>query len=521
MECVKRLNTYIYHACPQVYFNTLDHCYYQFFEYKKDVFNTNRFEVLERCNSPYTHCYLSDLKDNHISLRFSLFRASTPLYQFQNKHQLNGAQLCKIFLQLLEAVSLLHKHNTYHGNLSVKTVFINESELSISLGSFSHLDVESNVDVLVEKEYDLSQIPAIILSLIYEDNVIEDVINGIKNNDLTTLQVLSSKSSSLFVSFIHFFLQNQNHNVLDIVGKWIDLQDLLNQRWPTIETLLRKYIEFNYNSCVSKNESIIDYVHYIRPYLFDDLIFITPKPVKHDPKCFQYYMDSKCNIYDIKPAVLSSNTFTVKPKLTEKILHFEKKSTFTNGDAKNDYTTAFGRFVESHGLPVVGNTISIPRDLNKDTNHYVMFSQPSIVITLVCQHDIKLLTVANSIRSLGYAVKCEKPSNKPFQPSETSLRITISDEHYISKPNTETWFTVETSTGKFKCRCNDFMSNLSQTNNNHFHSISTLQWLKSIAVKPPKTCQPKSPRKFSISRFCNPPPMPYIEQVIRSKSAKN
>ncbi|KAL7713743.1 hypothetical protein QTN25_008761 [Entamoeba marina] len=476
MELVKRLNSYHYLAASHVYFSKIDHCYYQFFNCQRNGLNQKRFETIEQCNSPYTHCYLSSSNENYLTVRFSLFCASTPISQFEKKQQLTSNDLCSIFLQLVEAISILHSQNTYHGNLSTKTVFIDENELTISLSYFLFDGLNTEKDIQVGINNDLSQIPNVILSLIYNETTLQSIVDGLKQNDSDILKDLSLKTSPLFVCYIHTFLNKSNGSKLKDIKKWIDLFEVINQDGAIIETLLKKNIEFKYEHNKTQNVSCSNYIHHIQPFIVDSLKYVTPLPVKHNKESLNYYIDKNCNIYDIVTPNLFNNAFSFTQDQDTTYLQFEMKS---------DTKKTFNCLLESKFQQTIHNdSLSLPCSIPKDQQNSDLFSQTITEITIICTNNAILLSFAISLRSLGYVVKCKKFSTEPIFPTPNSFCVTVllNNCHSLSKPRLEADITVESINGKYNTTFNEFVNSL--TNSHYkFHSMPALIWAKTVTLK--------------------------------------
>ncbi|ELP93797.1 hypothetical protein EIN_175840 [Entamoeba invadens IP1] len=468
MECVRRNSNYIYHTYPQVFFNSLDHCFYQFVEVEKSTFNTSRFEALEQCNSSHVHCYLNEVSDKLVSLRFSLFQSSISVNHFvEEKNAVTPNQLCKIFLHLVETVALLHSSDSFHGDLSVNSVFLDPTLCDIALGSFPSFC--GKFDIQSSQRSDLENLPIIALRLvngIKSDSDAMDLINKLKQNNKESIQWLTQKTNSLFVSFLMAYLA-QPLLTPESVSKWVGLFDIFVSKWKTVEILLAKYIEFFYLTNTSTLHSV-DFVHYIRPFLVEGLSFKTDSPVPHKALSEDFFVDRNCEIYDVHKSVLTDNSFIITNSA------FPLKTMFYKLESQEE-NDVFSQFLQSHlGHGVKNGEVVLPKSLTKDTDEYII-TKPTLEIMLHGESTFKLLSIANRLRSKGFIVKCQRrKSEKESQNSWLNVYIE-NDSNGLCK------MVVDNINGKKGYFLDEFIKVITANEEKQLHSMSTRMWASVVA----------------------------------------
>ena len=161
MECVYK--DYIYHTYPQIYFNKLDECYYQMKVVRKEEFNSERYNSLEKCKSKFYRVILYE-DTNKVIVNFGLCTCGQQLIRV-DRAKITVVVLVKLLIQILEAITLLRTNNTYHGNISASSIFVND-DFEISLCSFYGLNKNEAKECSFEKDYQDSI--KTVLSLLYD-----------------------------------------------------------------------------------------------------------------------------------------------------------------------------------------------------------------------------------------------------------------------------------------------------------------------------------------------------------------
>ncbi|EKE42937.1 hypothetical protein ENUP19_0125G0022 [Entamoeba nuttalli] len=511
MECVKRFNNYIYHTYPQVYFNTLDHCYYQFVEVKKEEFNKERIEIIEKCNSPYLRCYMNESNKEIISIRFSLIKAKQSIKEFCEETKVNGEIICKIFLELIDAIVILHKNGSFHGNLNEETIFIDNKEYNISIGSIGCLNGEYKKEEMMKKDYeDIGIVMIKIISKEFERKKGEEIIKEIKEKKKERIEWVTKNSNELFTSFFMTYL-NESSGSKEVIKKWISLQEIISNKEEWIEVILGEYIEYYYNKSL-KDKQIEEYVHMLQPFLLDNLRYNikSPNPTSNSQIIF---IDSHCNIINLNQLMLTRNSFEFITTRNNTIIKYNLSNKEEN--------EAFAKFIKTQTRnEVINQEIILPNTIN-DNLEIIHFSKPLIEIKLYCDNPFKLLYVANQLRSCGHIVKCQRGTDDRLSQDERSWHISILNEHQpMGKQNGEINISVRTVTGDFIYELNDFIK-LITMKPVQFHSTTSLIWGESIRKLLCHKIKPKiretSPTQASIVTI---PKETICDEVIRVKSCQ-
>ncbi|EDR26298.1 hypothetical protein EDI_282690 [Entamoeba dispar SAW760] len=154
MESVKRFNKYIYYISTK------------------------------KCNSPYIKCYMNESNKEMISIRFSLIKT--------NKREI----ICKIILELIDVIVILHKKGSFHGNLNEERIIIDKKENNISLGRIGKINGEYNKEEMKKKDYeDIGIIMINIIKYIY--NLQPFLLDNLKYN--ITIPKATSNSKIIFI----------------------------------------------------------------------------------------------------------------------------------------------------------------------------------------------------------------------------------------------------------------------------------------------------------------------------------
>ncbi|GAB1219744.1 hypothetical protein ENUP19_0041G0109 [Entamoeba nuttalli] len=125
--------TYIPSSNINIYYNSIDHCYYYFS--KISFFSKDRYDRIDSISTPAHHVYLVSTQPTPV-IRYSLPSTPISLASFFKSSQMTESILISIVRQIIESLSILHSNGVYHGNLSADTIFINPESYEIAFIDF-------------------------------------------------------------------------------------------------------------------------------------------------------------------------------------------------------------------------------------------------------------------------------------------------------------------------------------------------------------------------------------------------
>ena len=476
MECIKRYNTYIYKTYPQVYFNTLDHCYYQFKEIKQKEFNKKQFDLIEKCKSKYFSCYINEMNEEIISLRFSLFKSEKTLNHLciENENEINGEILSIILMQLIESTYILHNNNCFHGNINKNSIFIDLNEKIISLSSFEGLNKELNYIEMKEKDKNDIQLTLLLMIKEINEENVNEILEEIKQNNKERIQWLINKTNSLFVNDFLKFVNETKYNERNILNNTLYLNELFLNKITLIGNLTSRYIEYNYyysNNNQNKNEII----YKIKPFLFDYFHYSMIIYSSYSISINRYYYDNYENNSINKSIQFLSNTNENKNEIK---LLFQLKSTLENQIFSKFLSISIHQSIENNSISL------IPIKCNQTIFNSILFLNQFNEIHLYCENAFRLLQIGNQIRSYNLIVKCKKyhENEKLNIKNEFSsyfhcLNIIILTSEQANKERGGDYeLHLFSNNFESKYKLKDFLNVISSSHRNLFHSKNSFLW---------------------------------------------
>ena len=518
MECTKKVNIYTYCTYPQVYFNTLDYCYYQFMDIEKRKFNTKRYKSIEQLNSKYYSCYVHETNENVVSIRFSLFKSKMSLERYSNEYIISGKILSTIFLQLIEAIFVLHQNDCYHGNISKNTIFYDRKENTIALSSFKGLDEENDSYLMMLKDQD--DIKRVIIGMIHEMNdkdedEIDTIIEELRDNNNERIEWLKQRTGPFFVAIFLFYLHTENFTIHQI-EQLMFLNDIVVNKYHLFESIIMKYIEWYYTQSdiqmklspfkKEKKQKLLTMTN-INEY-FTCLISLNLSSISHN--CYYQISIPKTHefkLYNIpvssyRQSMFSKDQISIVNEISYNLNNNLNKfiNTYSNNSSKlnqkssklvpNELSQEMMKEIIQEEKQQNEETIKI-KDIDLKTKEkkqsiHIHQKRKQPQITLYCRNSFRLLGAASKLRSIGCFVKCQMKSDDETESDNFMYHITIltiqERFHNINYGDLQCKVRYNNETRFFSLK--EFIKHLTNetinSNENNYLSLSMVQYCRMI-----------------------------------------